>query len=115
MPDESVRGEPFWALMELKESIVTGSYYTYLDADKPILPLFYSKMAAEEFLSALSDGVQYCVRGISQYQFRVLLSLGKMHDLRFAVSCGPFKAADVGRPFFVPAEPEVLSAYYLDE
>ena len=74
LPDENAKGEPFWALMEIDEGTVTGSYCTVAPGQ---IPLFYSKNMADTYLSLRYDKNKLVVRGISQYQLRILLGLAE--------------------------------------
>lgn len=89
LPDEDAIGDPFWTVMEVVDGHVTGNYLSLdkqLKTTVPTVPLFYSSKIAEKVLnSCIIDRDKYCVRGITQYQLRVLLSISELAGTKFAL------------------------------
>lgn len=73
LPNEKIKGEPFWTLMELMDGEVTGAYYS-MPGNKGV-PLLISKKTTEELRETLSDKERWGIRGISQRQLRGLLDI----------------------------------------
>lgn len=90
LPDKSIEGRPFWTLMEVKMGEVTGTYYSLPNYKKPAILLFYSKIIAEHFRESLPDSDQFEVRGVTQYQLRIIISLMKTQGLEAYVYYIPY-------------------------
>lgn len=76
LPDETYVGEPFWVLMEVVEQRLTGSYWSKKEGGlfkKNIIPLFISKLDANNFLADIPDRTDFVVRGLPQHSLRFLL------------------------------------------
>ena len=72
LPDEKNIGQPFWALMELRDGRVNGNYFRF--PNNGPLPLFISKYYAESFLAQHPEEFQkaFSVRGLNQEQIRMM-------------------------------------------
>ncbi|GBF34508.1 hypothetical protein DCCM_3626 [Desulfocucumis palustris] len=77
LPGESTPGEPFWALMEIKDGRNTGNYHSMGNRfGKTMLMLFPQKKMADWAARQLSEHVEgFEVRGISGKHLEVLLGL----------------------------------------
>ncbi|MFZ5631920.1 MAG: hypothetical protein ACOY40_03665 [Bacillota bacterium] len=77
MPDENVPGNPFWALMEIKEGKNTGNYHSIGKKNNRIMiMLFPQKQMAEWAAGELArHSGDFQVRGISAEHLEVLLRL----------------------------------------
>ncbi|QKS57797.1 restriction endonuclease [Paenibacillus barcinonensis] len=84
LPEPSVIGQPFWALMEVdKTGEITGTYHSVNDDRvKMRIPLFYSKNHAEQYCEAMPSK-DFTVRGLNQDQLKILLSITKHQDVGF--------------------------------
>lgn len=70
LPDENVKGEPFWCLMDSK----TGNYVT----NNGVLSLFTSKKLTLDLSNKLGGEV----RGISQHHLKMICMYNKMFGLK---------------------------------
>lgn len=78
MPDESCIGEPFWALMEVRNGNLTGSYFSTRDSSGTYrIPLFISKKHAEALLEINEYAEKYVVRGLNQRVLRGMLIIAR--------------------------------------
>lgn len=77
LPDDSVRGEPFWMLMEIKDGKNTGNYHAIGTRDgKTMLMLFPQLEMARWALDQLQVySGDFGVRGISSGHLHCLLRL----------------------------------------
>lgn len=77
LPDESIPGEPFWALMEIRDRKNTGNYHSMGKRyGKTMLMLFPQKKMADWAARQLAGHVEgFEVRGISSKHLEVLLGL----------------------------------------
>lgn len=77
LPDETVQGEPFWALMEIKGGVNTGNYHSIgKEGGLTRIMLFPQRHMAEWAARKLADHVEgFEVRGISAEHLEVLLRL----------------------------------------
>ncbi|CYV15051.1 hypothetical protein HO944_08010 [Streptococcus suis] len=113
LPDEKIQGEPFWALMEMQDGEVTGSYCTVAQNQ---IPLFYSQNMANYYLNLRPDRDTLVVRGISQYQLRALLELADMHSQKFILFPIPFAPdLDLSNYPAIVAEPYMIKNNFLKE
>lgn len=87
LPDESVKGEPFWVIMESNGEDITGTYMTIPETEDSsghdfLIPLFISKYVADIFNKDHYKG-SGVVRGVNQYQLKALISFSRMHNFGF--------------------------------
>lgn len=120
LPDETTVGEPFWTIMEKRNSAVTGSFFAHPHPSTQQLNmlLFYSKVHAERaFKEAQLDHDNWCVRGMPQYVFRAFLlqlEIFEMQGHSAAVLFSP-PGAIKDTPFLsIPADRKDLIAEYYD-
>lgn len=85
LPDETVQGEPFWAIMEVRDGQVTGSIWAKGPDDDQCMPFFPSKALAESAVAQVPDAANWVVRGISRRHMKVLLALYKGH-VKFGIA-----------------------------
>ncbi|HVA28773.1 MAG TPA: restriction endonuclease [Candidatus Baltobacteraceae bacterium] len=79
LPDETVLGAPFYAIMEDGgDGSVTGSYFAEIGPLGRTIPLFPSRAQAERYMSARS-GNGNVVRGVTQRHLIVLLRQATLH------------------------------------
>lgn len=78
-------GEPFWILMEREEDNVSGSYYKLPQKhnEKNVIPLFFSKREAIDFLNEMEDRDIFAIRGIPQHYLKRLIGFGEHFNLLF--------------------------------
>jgi hypothetical protein len=115
LPDESVIGQPFWTLMQLRGGVTTGVWQGIpsIEYDRPngsgnpagsghsqiIIPLFYSRPHAELFHRlAYNISPEICVRGVEQAALRFLLLNAHDGAFRLAIVM-PFMNGDVNTKF----------------
>jgi hypothetical protein len=77
LPGEDIQGEPFWALMEMKNGLNTGNYHSIGKKDQRVLIMLFPQRemadwAAERLKAHTPD---FEVRGISAGHLEVLLRL----------------------------------------
>ncbi|WP_436525605.1 restriction endonuclease [Actinoplanes sp. HUAS TT8] len=85
LPDEKAIGQPFWTIMELRNSKITGNWMTLPNNGK-ILPLFYSRYQAQQFFDACHfDASTACVRGVEQQTLRFVVSAAPDSGTNFAI------------------------------
>lgn len=114
LPTEKIIGEPFWTIMECDNENVTGTYMSIQERkdEVPIIPLFYSKKIAELMLSKYEDSNCYCIRGVTQYQLRRLLSLEEFGHPHFAIFYQPMILKGVRElPYAILTANEVAENY----
>lgn len=100
LPGPEVKGEPFWALMEIQDSEVTGTFYAVPFEDKKVVPLFLSGEDAGVFLNR--SGEQYlAVRGISREHLNVLLGFQELGQIQLGI-CMPVPESPSGFGVFTP-------------
>lgn len=77
LPDETVPGEPFWALMEIKDGKNTGNFHSIGQRyEKTMVMLFLQKKMAEWAVTRLKEySANFEVRGISRNHLDVLFGL----------------------------------------
>lgn len=107
LPNEKAIGEPFWTLMEVKNGEVTGNYIELPRNEG--LPLFISKKMAEKFLSTLPDKNDWCVRGLSQRQFKTMLDMADKFNWNIVFSPIPMQE---GKIAFVQISKKLLREHY---
>lgn len=119
LPDNKVIGDPFWTIMELDNNSINGNYYSISNAfesSHPVVPLFYSKHAANFFLQNQDKIGKYCVRGISQYHLKKLLPIAKFQNVCFALCvCPIIDEANPNLSFIKLAPDDILKEYYRTE
>lgn len=114
LPDKTVRGAPFWTLMEVRKDEVTGTYYALPGEKPPVVPLFYSRTMAEKLLEKLPDRDRFEVRGVSQYQLRSLTAQMEAFGVQAGICCMPYWQDDPDQAPFVLIPTELLRTEYLD-
>ncbi|OPX92603.1 MAG: hypothetical protein A4E53_00394 [Pelotomaculum sp. PtaB.Bin104] len=88
LPGPEVKGDPFWAVMEVERNgLTTGVYHTIVQDSqngKEVLPLYERKDDAEKALQGakLND---MAVRGISRSHMRVLVEFQKKGFIHLGV------------------------------
>ena len=99
------------ALMEIDEGTVTGSYCTVAPGQ---IPLFYSKNMADTYLSLRYDKIKLVVRGISQYQLRILLELAEETCQKLVLFPTPFATSqDLDFYQAIVVEPKAIKTDFL--
>lgn len=113
LPDSSVIGQPFWAVMEInKAGEVTGTYHS-IDDDKVNMriPLFYSKKHAELYCEVLPSK-DVAVRGVNQDQLKVLLSITRHQNVGFLII--PFAPRADGQVLsYMMSHDEIMTEYVI--
>lgn len=79
LPDEKVKGEPFWTVMEERDGKVTG---TYMTVRENTVGLFLSRNSALE-VSKYTGGV---VRGVCQRHLRIMCDFSDKLGMKLLVS-----------------------------
>lgn len=77
LPGEDVPGEPFWALMEIKDGVNTGNYHSIgREGNLTRIMLFPQRRMADWAAQKLAEHVDgFEVRGISPEHLEVILRL----------------------------------------
>lgn len=121
LPDASAVGEPFWTIMELRNGMVTGSFFAN---ELPVtgrknIPLFYCKShAAAAMAEGALDESRWAVRGLPRYVLRAFLIQLEFFEMKGASAAILYKppGAELGSPFIsLPADRASLVAEYYGE
>lgn len=85
LPTKDWVGEPFWILMEREEDNVSGSYYKLSQKHngRDVIPLFFSKREAIDFLNEFGEMDFFAIRGIPQHYLKRLIGFGEHFNLLF--------------------------------
>lgn len=85
LPSKNWIGEPFWILMEREEDNVSGTYYKLSQKHngKNVIPLFFSKREAIDFLNECGAADSFAIRGVPQHYLKRLIGFGELCDLMF--------------------------------
>ncbi|MFZ5597845.1 MAG: hypothetical protein ACOY31_12635 [Bacillota bacterium] len=77
MPDESVQGDPFWVLMEIRDGRNTGNYHSIGKREgKTLVMLFPQRYMADWAAARLAEQCDgFDVRGVGSGHLEVLLRL----------------------------------------
>lgn len=77
LPTKDWIGEPFWILMEREEDNVSGSYYKFTQKHngRDVIPLFFSKREAIDFLNESEQSLHFAIRGVPQHYLKRLISI----------------------------------------
>jgi hypothetical protein len=120
LPNESYKGEPFWAIMEHQNGRVTGSYFGSNNQGRTVIPLFFSKYHAEmNFHENVLDKNRWCVRGLPRYAFRAFLVLLELFEKRgiepMILFRPPGDKSEIGYAGFVTNRDLLVKEYYCEE
>lgn len=113
IPADLAAGQPFWALMEVREERLNGNYVWIPGPGEQTrcIPLFFSRVSAERFGAGF--GEQVAVRGIPQSQLQVLLDFVEKNEgvtIAFPQppteegaqwACVPVKVADLRSEYLI--------------
>ncbi|MHB1610255.1 MAG: hypothetical protein ACYCT0_01030 [Sulfobacillus sp.] len=66
LPDETVIGDPYWAIMAWADDHLTGELWTIPRGSQIIVPLFSSHNDATNVHHNIPEGHRYVVRGLSR-------------------------------------------------
>lgn len=108
LPDEKVKGEPFWTLMEICDGEVTGTYINL--AGKGGIPLLVSKKTAEELRDRLPDKERWCVRGLSQRNLRALIEFAEKFNWQISFCPLPIEEGEIQ---LISIELSILREHYI--
>jgi len=77
LPSKDWIGEPFWILMEREEDNVSGSYYKFTQKHngRDVIPLFFSKREAIDFLNESEQSLHFAIRGVPQHYLKRLIAI----------------------------------------
>ncbi|EBQ4755803.1 restriction endonuclease [Salmonella enterica subsp. diarizonae] len=77
LPTKDWIGEPFWILMEREEDNVSGSYYKFSEKHngRDVIPLFFSKREAIDFLNESEQTQHFAIRGVPQHYLKRLIAI----------------------------------------
>lgn len=77
LPTKDWIGEPFWILMEREENNVSGSYYKFAQKHngRDVIPLFFSKREAIDFLNESKQALHFAIRGVPQHYLKRLIAI----------------------------------------
>ncbi|MGT2933932.1 restriction endonuclease [Streptococcus catagoni] len=118
LPDEKVKGEPFWMIMEQCNGEVTGSLYQTPNGNNgpATIPLFYSKNLAQLYYEKIPDKEKYCVRGVSRYQLKGLVKMAELMQIQFVLFPLPFslEGTDLTQIIAITVSYEVIKKDYLE-
>lgn len=85
LPSEKAVGQPFWTVMELGESGVTGNWLA-LPERPNVLPLFYSRLQAQQFRDACKySPSEVCIRGVEQPTLRFVVDAARQSGTIFSI------------------------------
>lgn len=120
LPNETYKGEPFWAIMEHRNGRVTGSYFGNHDKGRMFIPLFLSKYHAQMNLNEnILDKDKWCVRGLPRYAFKSFLVLLELFEKRgiepIILFRPPGDASEIGYAGFVTSRDLLVKEYYCEE
>jgi hypothetical protein len=90
LPGADVTGEPFWTLMTIREGRPVGEYCGIQAlGGHNVIPLFFSKHHAEEYLERLGQPRDLAVRGLSQRALMILLRFADEFCWHLAIITAP--------------------------
>lgn len=116
-PDEHAIGEPFWCLMEVRDGELTGSHFARANPDEPgipMIPLFFSRPQAYDFLMSSGAAATFVVRGLPQHVLRNAIVTAEFGQGSFIVMFGRTDAHHQwGGKCFTPSQ--IAKMYYLKE
>ncbi len=85
LPSAEYIGAPFWVLMEKEGNSVSGAYHKLANKHKNriVIPLFFSKRAAVNYLEQNPHLDTFVIRGLPQHCLDFIIKLGEMSKLLF--------------------------------
>lgn len=85
LPTADYIGAPFWILMEKEGSNVSGTYFRFTKKckGKIVIPLFYSKRDAVNFLRNNPHINTYVIRGLPQHSLGFIINMGEISKVLF--------------------------------
>jgi len=112
LPTKDWIGEPFWILMERAEDNVSGSYYKFAQKHngRNVIPLFFSKREAIDFLNEYADATDFAVRGMPQHYLKRFIGITESLNPLFFLML-PAMSEEQTHWFFI--EPDELRKKYL--
>lgn len=113
LPDKSVEGRPFWALMEVVDGEITGTYLALPNMDGPTVPFFYSKYVAEKMRERFSDADKYEIRGVSQYQLKAFIAQMETFGIHAGICWVPYWLNDEMEVQFIDIPADKLKKEYV--
>lgn len=84
LPDETVVGNPYWALMQWEQDHLTGTLWTIPYHEHQVIPLFTSREQAEQVHLTINTPDQYVVRGLSRMHLHFVVRTASK-ETHFAV------------------------------
>ncbi|WP_053960742.1 hypothetical protein [Sulfobacillus thermosulfidooxidans] len=84
LPDETVSGDPYWALMQWNHNHLTGALWMIPYQDHHVIPLFTSREQAEQIRHTIKEPEQYVVRGLSRTHLHFVVRTAS-EGIHFAV------------------------------
>ena len=109
LPDKDTIGDPFWVLMEAKNSVNTGNYY----CNGNNIPLFTSKRAANDVCNKINSNNTYQVFGVSQRQLEVLVNLSVINKVNFGIVLPRFIQPDNTKVLSVLINSRDIEKFYI--
>jgi hypothetical protein len=85
LPNETYIGEPFWTIMELRDSKITGSYFATIHpgTQRPHIPLLFCKSHAERVMKeAQLNPNEWAVRGLPRFSLRAFILMLELFEMR---------------------------------
>ncbi|WKV49537.1 restriction endonuclease [Dickeya fangzhongdai] len=127
LPQKDWVGEPFWILMEREEHNVNGSYYKlpHKHNGRDVIPLFFSKRDAIDFLNKMECKDTFAVRGVPQHYLKRLIAFGEVFKFLFfqmlpakteeQVLCWLINPEELKRIYLISEiSPEEYTEFYVD-
>lgn len=112
LPNEYVKGEPFYILMQQINGSLTGSYHTVSFKGFPeSLMLFLSKNLANEYISRTKE-FDLTPRGLKQEAFEFLIQFAKNSNLKFQLNI--MRAENSHECISLFIEPDQLRTDFVD-
>lgn len=115
LPTKDWIGEPFWILMEREEDNVSGSYYKFSQKHngRDVIPLFFSKREAIDFLNESKQAADFAIRGVPQhYLKRFIVITERLNPLFFLML--PVLTEEQAEGFLIEST-ELKKRYLLSE
>lgn len=109
LPDKDTIGDPFWVLMETKNSVNTGNYY----CNGNNIPLFTSKREANDVCNKINGNNTYQVFGVSQRQLEVLVNLSVINKVNFGIVLPRFIQPDNTKVLSVLINSRDIEKFYI--
>ncbi|HEM6829127.1 restriction endonuclease [Citrobacter koseri] len=115
LPTKDWIGEPFWILMEREEDNVSGSYYKFAQKHngRDVIPLFFSKREAIDFLNEYEQATIFAIRGVPQHYLKRFIGMTERLNPLFFLML-PALTEEQAKGFLIESD-ELKKKYLLSE